>query len=78
MKKYFLPLVITNDYGMDEKADKYNGYNNWYSPVLIIKVNFNDKWSFTGRGEFYNDKNRVILPIGTENGFQTSGRRNIC
>ena len=61
------------DYGMEQKTDSTSDYNNWYSPVVIVKVIFNDKWSVTGRGEYYNDKNGVIIATGTENGFQTFG-----
>lgn len=61
------------DYGMEQKSKGSSAYNNWYSPVLIVKVNFNSKWSVTARGEYYCDKNGVILSTGTKNGFQTSG-----
>ena len=61
------------DYGMEQKSEGSNDYYNWYSPVLIVEVNLNDKWSVTGRGEYYTDKNGVIIPTGTANGFQTVG-----
>lgn len=61
------------DYGMEQKSKGSSDYNNWYSPVLIVKVNFNTKWSVTARGEYYCDKNGVIISTGTKNGFQTSG-----
>jgi Putative beta-barrel porin-2, OmpL-like. bbp2 len=61
------------DYGMEQKTKGSSNYNNWYSPVLIVKVIFNDKWSATARGEYYIDKNGVIIATGTPNGFQASG-----
>ncbi len=68
-----LHLTAGFDYGMEQKAKGSGDYNNWYSPVLIVKVIFNDKWSASARGEYYVDKNGVIISTGTANGFQTSG-----
>lgn len=61
------------DYGMEQKSKGSSDYNKWYSPVLIAKVNFNDKWGATGRWEYYSDGNGVIIATGTPNGFKTSG-----
>ncbi len=66
-------LTAGFDFGMEQKSKGSSNYNNWYSPVLIAKVIFNDKWSVTGRGEYYVDKNGVIIPTGTPNGFKTMG-----
>lgn len=60
--------------GLDIGTEGKNGTNNsWYSPVIIVKYNINDKWSMAGRAEIYNDKKEVIITTGTPNGFQTSG-----
>lgn len=61
------------DYGMEQKSKGSNKYNSWYSPVLILKLVLNEKWSLSGRGEYYSDKNGVIISTGTSNGFQTMG-----
>ena len=61
------------DFGMEQTAKGSSDYNQWYSPVLIIKWIFDDKWSITGRGEYYVDEQGVIIPTGTENGFNTTG-----
>ncbi len=61
------------DYGMEQRSKGSSVYNNWYSPVIIVKLIFNDKWSVSGRAEYYVDKNGVIITTGTTNGFQTSG-----
>ena len=66
-------LTAGFDYGMEQTSTGSNEYNKWYSPVLIARYLFNDKWSITARGEFYSDIHGVIIPTGTENGFQTSG-----
>ncbi len=45
----------------------------WYTPVLIAKLNLNNKSKIAGRIEYYMDKNQVIIPTTTPNGFQTFG-----
>ena len=47
--------------------------NQKYSPVLILKYAFNNKWVIAGRLEHYNDENGVIIATGSPNGFQTTG-----
>jgi hypothetical protein len=66
-------LTAGLDLGMEQQSTGSSAYNHWYSPVLIARFIFDDKWSVTGRGEFYSDVNGVIIPTGTENGFQTTG-----
>lgn len=61
------------DYGMEEKPEESSSYNSWYSPVVIVRFDINDKWTLAARGEYYYDKEGVIIATGTENGFQTSG-----
>lgn len=61
------------DFGMEQKSEGSSDYNNWYSPVIMVKVNLTDQWSVTGRAEYYVDENGVIIATGTENGFQTTG-----
>jgi hypothetical protein len=66
-------ITIGFDYCMEQKSTGSSDYNNLFSPVLILKYQFTDKFSMTARGEFYSDKNGIIIATGTENGFQTSG-----
>lgn len=68
-----LHLTAGFDFGMEQKATGSTAYNQWYSPVLIARYIFDDKWSVTGRGEFYSDPDGVIIVTNTENGFQTLG-----
>lgn len=68
-----LHLTAGFDFGMEQKATGSTDYNQWYSPVLIARYIFDDKWSVTGRGEFYSDPDGVIIVTNTENGFQTLG-----
>jgi hypothetical protein len=39
--------------------------------VFITKLNLNSKSEIAGRAEYYMDKNQVIIPTATPNGFQT-------
>lgn len=66
-------LTAGFDIGMEQKSKGSSEYNLWYSPVIIAKIAFNDKWSVAGRAEYYSDENGVIIATGTENGFQTMG-----
>ncbi len=61
------------DIGTEEKAPGSDSSNTWYSPVLILKYAFNDKWGIAARGEYYSDENGVIIATGTPNGFKTTG-----
>ena len=61
------------DIGTEEKTQGSSDINTWYSPVLILKYAFNDKWAIAARGEYYNDENGVIIATGTPNGFKTTG-----
>ena len=47
--------------------------NTWFAPILILKYAINGKWAVAARGEYYYDRNEVIIVSGTSNGFQTSG-----
>ena len=59
--------------GFDIGSDKYNAtdYGLWYSPVLIIKYALNNKANVAFRGEYYYDKNQIMVTTNTTNGFQT-------
>ncbi|HRG83647.1 MAG TPA: porin [Chitinophagaceae bacterium] len=66
-------VIAGFDIGTEEKFPGSDDKNTWYSPVLILKYAFNDKWAIAGRVEHYNDKNGVIISTGSPNGFQTTG-----
>lgn len=66
-------LIAGFDIGAQQKEKGSDAYNSWYSPVLIAKYSPSEKVSIAARGEYYNDKNGVIISTGTENGFQTFG-----
>lgn len=66
-------LIAGIDTGAEQKEKHSNSYNLWYSPVMILKYSASDKISLTARGEYYSDKNGVIISTNTPNGFQTFG-----
>lgn len=61
------------DIGIEQKSKGSSKYNSWYSPVLIVRFKHSDKLAFAARGEYYSDKNGVIIASDTPNGFQSFG-----
>ncbi len=76
---FYVQYEATNKFGIiagfDIGTDKFNptSYGAWFSPVLIIKQNINEKTSIACRGEYYSDPNQIIISTGIINGFQTFG-----
>ncbi|PAC29512.1 porin [Flectobacillus sp. BAB-3569] len=60
------------DYGSQQKANT-DGYNNWYSPVAIVRYQLAPKMRLAARYEYYQDKNGVIISTNTPEGFQVTG-----
>ena len=61
------------DIGNEQKEKGSSKYNTWYSPVVIVKTRFTDRWSASGRAEYYSDKNQVIIKANSADGFQCFG-----
>jgi hypothetical protein len=61
--------------GFDLGNDKYNNsdYGIWYSPVLILRYLASDQIKLAIRGEYYNDKNRIIIATNSQYGLRVSG-----
>ncbi|HAF35237.1 MULTISPECIES: porin [Sphingobacterium] len=66
-------FVAGFDIGFQQKAKGSGSYNRWYTPAIIAKYTPSSKVSIAARGEYYQDKNGVIISSGTDNGFQTFG-----
>ena len=66
-------FIFGYDFGIQQKSKGNNQYNNWYSPVIIAKYSPNSRISIASRGEYYSDKNQVIIRTDSKNGFQTFG-----
>ena len=61
------------DIGAEQKSKGSSAMNTWYTPVLIIKYAASTKTTLAVRGEYYSDKNGVIIAIATPNVFKTWG-----
>lgn len=66
-------LTAGFDIGTQQKSKGSSRYNTWYTPILIARYSPNDKIRLAARGEYYADKNGVIISTGTPNGFKTFG-----
>lgn len=66
-------LTAGFDIGAEQKEKGSDSYNSWYSPVVIAKYKVSDKVNIAARGEYYADKNGVIIATDTPNGFKTFG-----
>jgi hypothetical protein len=45
----------------------------WYSPVVIVRYTVNERVRMALRGEYYQDKDQVIVATGDSRGFRISG-----
>lgn len=59
------------DIGAEQKAKGASDFNTWYTSALILKYAATPKTRIGIRAEYYNDKNRVIIPTDTPDGFKT-------
>lgn len=66
-------LTAGFDYGTEQKAKGATDYNSWFVPVLIARYSPSPKVNIAARGEYFQDKNGVIIATGTQNGFKTFG-----
>ena len=66
-------LVAGFDIGAQQTANGSSDYDVWYSPVVILQYKPTAKIQLAARGEYYQDKQGVIIATGTENGFKTYG-----
>ena len=66
-------LIAGFDIGAQQKEKSSSNYDTWYTPTLIVKYSPTEKVSIAARGEYYNDKNGVIIASESKNGFRTFG-----
>lgn len=50
-----------------------NEFENWFSPVIILRQKTTEKTMIALRAEYYADRNEIIIATNTANGFQTFG-----
>lgn len=68
-----LQFIAGFDVGAQQAEMGSSRYDLWYSPVIIGQYAFNETWGAALRAEYYQDKQGVIIPTMTPNGFKTSG-----
>jgi len=68
-----LAATLGFDAGMQQKSKGSNQMDNWYSGVIILKLNTSAKTALAARAEYYADKIGVIVASGTPNGFKVWG-----
>ncbi len=61
------------DIGTEQKTKGSSSHSTVYSPVLIVKYSFNDKWAIAARGEYYSDPNGILIAAHIPGGFKTYG-----
>jgi hypothetical protein len=62
-------IIVGFDIGSEKMPNKK--YGTWFSPVIIVKQQINKKTKIALRGEYYSDKNAII--ISNTNGFNVFG-----
>jgi hypothetical protein len=62
--------ILGFDYGL-QKNSLGDGYDNWFSPVMITQYSINSKWQTAVRAEYYQDAKNVL--IASEKEFKTFG-----
>lgn len=66
-------LTAGVDIGVQQANTVNSDYDVWYSPVFILQHKPTNKIQVALRGEYYQDKEGVIIATGTPNGFKTYG-----
>lgn len=64
-------IIAGFDIGFEKSVN--NKFKSWYSPVVILRQRIGKKTAVAFRGEYYRDRNEVIISTGSTNGFQTAG-----
>jgi hypothetical protein len=68
-----LGLTTGFDIGFEQIKMGSRSYKSWYVPVLIAQLTPTEKVRIAARGEYFADKEGVIINTGTPNGFKTFG-----
>lgn len=66
-------LIAGFDYGLEQRSKHHPAYNNWFSPALISQIILSENWCTAIRLEYFEDKNGVIIPSPSIEGFQVTG-----
>jgi hypothetical protein len=68
-----ISFIAGFDIGLQQRSKGSSEYDAWLSPVIIAQYSLNQNWKTAFRAEYYKDKTGIIIPTGTENGFETTG-----
>ena len=68
-----LGLTLGFDIGQEQVSKGSSKLHTWYTPTIVIRFTPANTWAIAARGEYYSDKNAVIMATGTANGFKTFG-----
>lgn len=68
-----LGITAGFDFGMEQKSKGSSDFNHWFVPVLILRYSPNSRINIAARGEYFQDKNGVIIATGNANGFKSYG-----
>jgi hypothetical protein len=66
-------ITAAFDMGAQQKTKAASNYNTWYTPVLVLRYMPTNKVSVSARGEYYADRNGVLIATGSPNGFSSLG-----
>ncbi|MBP2284827.1 hypothetical protein H4V97_003145 [Flavobacterium sp. CG_23.5] len=66
-------VIAGFDIGAQQTTKGSSTYDIWYSPIVMAQYNPTAKIQLSARGEYYQDKQGVIIATGTPNGFKTYG-----
>ncbi len=67
-----LGATIGFDFGVQQEHPDSNTYQNWMSPIAIVRYSVNSKMAIALRGEYYQDQNSTIVSTATGS-FNTMG-----
>lgn len=66
-------FIVGFDFGIQQETKSSNNFNTWFGAALITRYQMNEHWSFNARLEMYDDRDQVIVPTGTTNGYNGLG-----
>ena len=66
-----MAFIFGFDIGSQQNASNKTAI--WYTPVVIGRLNLNPKSKISARLEYYSDKQQIIIPTATPNGYRTFG-----
>lgn len=66
-------IIAGLDLGTQQQERGSENYQLWFSPVVIGRVEWNERWKTALRVEYYQDREGVLIASEQSNGFSTTG-----